>query len=306
MNRWLLFLVLASVAAGCSGDTFIDPFDNDQRYFTLYGYLDELTQQHQLRVIPIQRTADDIVIPSEEQTLNATVRTIDLATGQEYAWQYRLEPLADNTFAHVFESSFPIRQERTYRLEIERSDGVVTWAETTVPSTRTFPTVERSAVVDENGVISQEVIVPGASRPWGINVVYYLAEDLCNHPAVKVPYERVATRVGEGQWGFTINLSDDSPGVQSRGINDFFCNPDFLPLRFMGIEYRQLDAQWDLNADVLDPADFTQPDAQSNVVNGYGFFGSMAYYIDRFDVTQELSDQLGFPRCALANGSCDE
>jgi hypothetical protein len=45
MKRILLLpLILTAVVltgTGCD-DTFLDPFDNEQRYFTVFGYLDPL------------------------------------------------------------------------------------------------------------------------------------------------------------------------------------------------------------------------------------------------------------------------
>ena len=43
----LLLVAFVWSASGCS-DTFVDPFLNDGKYFTVYGFLDELESAHSL------------------------------------------------------------------------------------------------------------------------------------------------------------------------------------------------------------------------------------------------------------------
>ena len=80
--RPILLIGLLFVTASC-GDTFIDPFDNDDQFFTIYGYLDVIQTEHAVRVIPVTRTPEHITSPSDGQaTIDAVVTSTDLSTGR--------------------------------------------------------------------------------------------------------------------------------------------------------------------------------------------------------------------------------
>ncbi|MGB1048148.1 MAG: hypothetical protein ACPG3U_00515 [Rhodothermales bacterium] len=87
--RWIpvLALILAGTLSGCD-DTLIDPFDNEERYFTVYGYLDMLETRHTLRVVPITRFAENIETIDGESDIDAQVFTTDMVSGQRTQWQH--------------------------------------------------------------------------------------------------------------------------------------------------------------------------------------------------------------------------
>ncbi len=277
MNNYLraiLLICLLLIQTSCS-DTMIDPFSNDGRFFTIYGFVDEFERQQAIRVIPITRKAVQIDTPSADQAfIDATVSSKDLLTGEITHWQHSLEELDDGSYGHIFRTAFFPRRGRTYELTVLRSDGVTTKATTTLPYlpiTKPAPdTLFFPYEISPDSAWSQEVNLPGISSPWDIIVTY----DLQGLPA-RVFYGRPGERTEEG-WRFNIDPSADAPEMrQFMGIPEG--NP--LPLlHAIEIQVRVLDDDWDPPRGIFDPELIARPGVLSNVENGYGLWGSIGFY----------------------------
>ncbi|MFT4605084.1 MAG: hypothetical protein ACI9W4_001823 [Rhodothermales bacterium] len=275
MKSVLCTLLLAVILVSCDTGTF-DPFDNGERYFTVYGFLDERESVHTLRVIPISRFAaeiEDLSVP--QASIDGVVTSTDVRTGAVTRWNHRLDRMADGTYGHVFRSQFGVRAGRTYRLEITRNDGTVTAAETTIPRfpiTRPDPdTLFFPYNVSPDSALTQEVHLPGIVSPWEI----YLDYDLQGR-WVRVPYGRSGQRTADG-WKFTVNLQDDA--VQMRRVMGLDAG-DALPLvHAITVSIRALDEAWDPPEGNFDPEALAQPGVLSNVEQGYGFWGGIGTYI---------------------------
>ena len=114
MSYKIVFLILLAFTLGTScDDTAIDPFSNDGKYFTVYGYLDILETQHEVRVIPVTRRGAVIETPtSSNANIDAVVTSTDLTTGETRRWGYTLEQLDDGTYGHIFRSTFILQPGR--------------------------------------------------------------------------------------------------------------------------------------------------------------------------------------------------
>jgi len=271
---------VAGLAAGCE-DSFIDPFDNDQRYYTIYGFLDEgkntqVLVPHEVRVIPITRFPERITSPLNPQAdLDAIVFSRDLDATPEadttIEWIHSLEQLDDGLFAHIFRATFVVEPGHTYRLEVHRSDGVIAWAETTVPNlSNIVPEPIDLRVLPDSITILQDILIPGAVSPWQIAVTYDVGGRDCTLDrgvTTPLPYGRVGAAT-DGGWRFTVNISADIVRLTERldEPDVFFCA--------MGLRIRSLDARWRV-ADGIDSGELALPTAFTNVENGYGFFGSV-------------------------------
>lgn len=275
-RSWLCGLLLACLLPlSCDTGTF-DPYDNGERYFTLFGYLDERETEHTLRVIPLSRFPAEINDPSEPQaSIDGVVTSTDVRTGQVTRWNHRLDRLADGTYGHVFRGRFQVRAGRTYRLEITRNDGTVTAAETTIPR---FPvtvpdpdTLFFPYEVSPDSALTQVVNLPGIVSPWEIFLDYDLQGRL-----VRVPYGRSGSRTEDG-WQITVRLNEDA--VKMREVLGL--DPDArLPLlHAITISVRTLDNAWDPPEGEFDPEILAQPGVLSNVELGYGFWGGIGSYI---------------------------
>ena len=297
-QKVLLMLCLAYIWAGCD-DATLDPFDNDARYFTVYGYLDVLERDHEVRVIPVTRQSSVIESPTAlNASIDAVVTSTDVRTGETRTWSYALERLEDGTYGHIFRSSFIVIPGRTYRLDITRSDGVVTSAETKVPYIGDPALFDLSPVLFESDSteLSQEVIIPEIASPWNIEAIYLWGGGTINR-RVYVPYERRGQRTIDDGWELTITISEDQSVVRDN-IDGSIAIGTIDPgtpifLTSMGLQIRVLDENWDPPNGVFDLDVLSTPGSFSNVVNGYGFWGSVGLYIQEWNVCH-LSEFLGY------------
>ncbi len=291
----LLTLLLLATAA-CN-DTFIDPFDGQGRYYTIYGFIDEAKNfepgaEHAVRVIALSRFPERILAPTSEAAIDAVVTSMPVRTGESHRWNHTLEELSDGTFAHIFRTRFFVRAGRIYRLEVRRSDEVTASAETTVPRLPESMPQLKAIQVSPDSVLTQEVYLPDLASPWEILVIYRVAFS-GRLVGVRLPYGRSGERTDDGGWRFTINLSEDAPRVrESIARTNGYEGP--LDLTAMGLQIKILDTNWDPPEGVFDPEVLAQPGTLSNVENGYGFWGSIGLYQHSWRVSDELRGLLGF------------
>ncbi len=271
----LVMLLLAGLSTTACDDTFIDPFDNDAQYYTVYGYLDQLSLNHTLRVIPITRTPERITTPDDaDMEIDAIVTTEDLRTGEVVRWDHRLDQLADGSYAHIFRARFMVKAGRTYRLTVTRSDGQTTTAETTVPFlSAVVPTPDTLfypyEIRPDDGP-PRSIFLPGVVSPWNAFVTYDLQGTF-----VRLPYGRPGTPT-EGGWRFDIDMGADAPRLRTTlGLDSTAALP---LLHAIDLTVRLLDANWTPPDGAFDPEVLAQPGTLSNVENGLGFFGSMGLY----------------------------
>ncbi len=290
-------LILALISLGCD-DTVIDPFSNDNRYFTIYGFLDELERNHEVRVIPVTRRATKVTNPvNPESQLDATVRSINKLTGETIQWNHSLEQLEDDTYAHIFRATFLITPGVTYRLEVERSDGVIAYAETTIPSIPTASLFESGPVQysQDSSVVFQDIHVPLIDSPWDIQAVYLWGGGPINR-RVFVPYGRRGKRNENGGWDLRVEISEDQipvkENIQQSRIQGFEMPVDVV-LSAMGVQLRVLDENWDPPEGEFDPELLSNPTTLTNVVNGYGFWGGVGLYREEWNACH-LSEDLGY------------
>jgi len=272
----IVVLVLVVSPLSCS-DPLIDPFQNDSMYFTVYGYLDEQSLSQAIRVIPVTRRNATIFSPSDlNAQIDAVVTTTDLSTGQVTTWTHNLDQLTDGTFAHIYRASFNIRTGRRYRLEIVRNDGKMTTAETHVPSFSSRRVQVGDRHVDSLGSALQDLVLPDVPSPWDIQVIYRFPFP------IYLPYGRVGKADGENDWRFTIHIDDDIERLAT--IREM--NPGEIQWSSMGVQIQILDDKWDPPLDIFDPEVLAQPNALTNVENGYGFFGSVSLLQDGWPSTR--------------------
>jgi len=285
-------VILGISIAGCD-QSDLDPFDNDGRYFTVWGYLDALESEQVVRVVPVTRFAERIMDPTEAQaSIDAEVYTTDLATEKRTRWTHELVQLDDGTYGHVFKARFIVRPGRTYRLEVIRRDGKTAVAETTVPRIVQPKIMQRSEVMynADSTEIWQDVLVPGIPSPWELTAIYVAG--LTTNFRVQVPYGRVGERTADGSWRTRLHISRDQPEIWEYLRS--FPNETGATLAAVGLQLRILDEEWDPPEGVFDPEVLAQPGVLTNVTGGFGFFGSIGFHVEEWliDTPQRL---LGYP-----------
>lgn len=265
-------MVATILVAGCDS-TEVDPFLDSDRYFSVYGSIDMQLREQYLRVVPV-----DTIFGARPDDIDAIVTTTDLITGEIEVWRDSLFTFDDGRIGHVFISNFRIRAGHTYRLEVERSDGALSWAETTVP-------LEPKAIVGESIVTSppesplptgfQRIFWEGlTTEPYRVDV-YYRYRSIPGNPfidvAVPYPTESASEDTSQG-WEVMVNYSTDRDTL-NEAIGG-------LGLRLAGLAMRVvvLADDWVPPGGVWDPEVLSQPGVFSNVNNGFGFFGSAGRY----------------------------
>lgn len=293
----LLFVLVTLWLAGCDS-TEIDPFQNENRYYTVFGYLDQTRNfesgaSHAIRVIPVTRRAATIDDPaSDNASLDARVFTIDVESGQEIEWRYSLDKLDDGSYGHIFRSSIFVLPGRTYRMEVRRSDGIVTSAETRVPSLSSTIVQRLAPARDvETDRVIQDIVLPDLNAIWEMTVIYRLRQESCFNPTTtihRVPYGRLGAP-GEDGWQFTAQVARDKAAIdQAFGFTDRF-------LCAMGVEVKILDENWELPTSPEDLEELSFSNVPSNIENGYGFFGSIGLLQYDWQISDELAESLGQP-----------
>ena len=285
----LIFFLISVLCLSACEDTVIDPFNNDEKYFTIYGSLDLLERSHEVRVIPVTRRAQKVTNDKDPASqLDAMVRTINLLNDDTVRWHHSLEELEDNTFGHVFRANFIISAGGIYRIEVVRSDGAITHAETRVPVIHTAQLFESEPVLFSNDstTLTQDIHIPQINSPWDIQAVYLWASGPINR-RVFVPYGRRGKRGENGGWDMTLEISEDQKYVREnieQSRTQEFENFNLpVTLSAMGVQVRILDENWDPPNGVFDPETLESPDVLTNVVNGYGFWGSIGLYREEWN-----------------------
>jgi hypothetical protein len=295
----LALLLFGSLLLTSCSDTMIDPFENEEKYFTIWGYIDQLSTEHEIRVIPVTRFAENIVDPNQpEAQIDAEVFSVDLFSGERRKWIHELAQLEDGTYGHVFRSRFIVSPKRTYRIEVIRSDGKMTSAETYLEAMDSSSLMVRSPVSwnQDSTHAFQDVEIPGIASPWEIQAIYRW-EGGDQASKFLIPYGRPGERSPDGAWRVRLHISDDQPKVQEH--IEWAKSVGIIPpggpygLVGMGFQVRILDKNWDPPRGIFDPEVLAQPGVLSNVENGYGFYGSMGLYIQEWSAA-EVSKRLGY------------
>lgn len=264
-------LLAALSLTGCE-DPFIDPFATG-KHFTVYGYISPFESEHFVRVVAVRRVPEDIGGPGDPHSeIDAEVESTNLATGQTVRWAHSLRRLDDGSFGHVFSAQFLVNRGDAYRLTVRRSDGAESYAETTVPI---FTEAEALPATVSDGTVQQVVRWKNMPGLDDVNIVYCAAPagmtgcfDGADGHGLLIPYGPVGARVGN-DWEVPVELSRDFAFL--RDVAGLSAD---LPLQLNSLQIRVngLDEKWTVYDD---PDVFAQPSALNNVVNGFGYWGSV-------------------------------
>jgi len=253
-----MLLVFALAVAGCA-DSVSPTFDADKPY-TLYGVLDPTTEQQALRVVPF---APDLTA-QEPEPLGAAVTSTDLATGETITWRDSLVMFGDGQFGHVYFADFRPVYRRPYRIEAQRPDDAVSSAELTMPP---FVTPLAQAPRTPVGSVELSAIWPAAPRLNAAEAVFLLADDDCNPLTEAVPVSLVAEPFEFGWIVKTDFLVDAQRVLDALAPNN---NVALLDLRLRAVVSNE---DWVPEGGTYDPEVLVDPNALTNVEDGFGFVG---------------------------------
>ncbi|MDX1739947.1 MAG: hypothetical protein R3178_01585 [Rhodothermales bacterium] len=296
--RSILFLMMAGLVATTAGcelfeETDIDPFESQDKYFTVYGYLDATRIEQELRVIPVRRTPEVILSPTDRNAfIDASVWSTDLETGTTVQWRHSLEQLENETFGHIFRATLAPRAGRTYRIEIVRADGQSSTATTTIPVLSSISQPVSGSVDRQPGAISQSVVLPGVTWAERLEVLYWMSDGGRGQLRVTRDYSGRGMQDGQGGWTFTLDLTKDANDVRREAEPIL---GDVLFWNSLEVRARWVDENWPVVEGPIDVDVMAQPGGYTNVENGFGFVGGVGEYVRLWDVDDgTLKADLGF------------
>jgi len=271
-------LVVSYLVSAC--DSNFTPFSQTDNFYTLLGYLDTDADTQYVRVIPFRATVERQLEP----TIDAVVRSIDLTGGSTVVWSDSLVSFPDSTYGHVFWAVFSAKPEHTYRVEVQRSDGAVTSAETTVPARPGDPETVYGALNQSS--TNAPMFWPGVNNVVDEDAYYEITEVNClgtPSPAlyqqppeysVRVRYEQDRRgRSTAAGWRFEFDFFGDKDILSRRyGFQDGFC----AILYNLEVRIATPSAEFDPPGGVWDRELLIQPGSLSNVEGGLGFVGSVS------------------------------
>lgn len=284
-----LSMVAVLVLAGC--DDSVNPFVEEDRFFSVYGYLDTASDEQFVRVIPLRTD-----IAFTDAPIDARVFTTERESGLTTEWQDSLVTFSDGSTGHVFHAGFRPIPGWTYDLVVERSDGIQSRASTTIP-VRTD--VEISApVLGSQGFAAQRVTWSDIDfKPFRVEVWYRFLGARPSDPFQEaiVVYDDLAQRIGSAQpgglWQVLVSLSGDKEDVTDYlGISND-ARPQLLGI---GMRLTMSNSTWRPPGGVFDREVLVQPGTFSNVENGFGFFGSVNQYTVEWVLSPSESELAGY------------
>lgn len=250
--------LLALLALGCEDS--VVPAGDAGRPFTLYAVLDPTEDRQALRLAAFRPGLD----ASADAEADAEVTSTDLNTGELVAWTDSLVAFGEGRFGHVFHADFRPVYGHTYRVEARRSDGAVSSAEVTVP-----PLVEPLPLeAVRSGTVVLPTLWPGVPELNEPQVTYVVEAPDCEVRAVTLPASRPAEPFEFG-WRVETDLLADA-----EAVFEALAPATSLGLIAVRVGAHVASANWYPPGGTFDPEVLVDPNAFTNVRNGFGFVGA--------------------------------
>ena len=258
-RRSILSLLFILTAVGCADS--VDPTYDADKPYTLYGVLDPTASRQALRVVPFEPDLN----PRDPGPLGAEIASTDLQTGETVLWRDSLVTFGGDRFGYVYLADFRPVYRHTYRIEARRPDGAVSRAEVKVP-----PFVEPLAQPAEThiGSVVLSALWPAAPRLNEAQAVFVLADADCNTLTETVPTSRPAEPFEFG-WEAPTNFLEDAQQVLANLAPNN--NVALLDLRLRAVVSSE---DWVPVGGTYDPEVLVDPNALTNVEDGFGFVGA--------------------------------
>lgn len=294
-----LLLILCSLLYLVGCETTVEPFIGEERPFTVWGLINAGADTQRVRVFPIS----DAPGIDRSGAIDASVTSTNLTTGQIREWSHRTVTYEDGNVGHVFWAPFKPEEGHSYRIDVARSDGATSTATVTVPagvevevvatstSTR-FPVYVRG---DAENLIDVEMRYEAANLPpveaWPVGTS---AHPPVAYP-VEIPYMTEGERIDDG-WRFDIDMQRDAEIVRLAYQQNCLITPTAPDIALSRVEFHFIaaDSAWSPPGGAFDPEVLVEPNAFSNVENGYGFIGAGQVVAERWTPPPLVRQALGY------------
>ena len=258
-----LLAALAVTAAAC--DETIEPPDPIDQRFTLWGAFDPTGDVQAIRVVPIALSLGIAPPPLPD----VTVRSTDVDTGAETVWRDSLVSYADGSVGRLAVAGFRPAFGSRHRLRVTPREGAELRVDVPVPPA-TAPVRQPSGLPP--GDVRYVVDWPGAPQLNAVRLEYTVIEPGCATRTYTFPFPGQIEETADG-WRLTMLLDDDSVRLRNKYPRPSPREPPpRLGLTALRVVAEVASSTWRGVPD--DPVLLVQPEAFTNVENGYGFVGS--------------------------------
>jgi hypothetical protein len=266
MGSLLVMIATLLLVAGCS--THVDAFvPTDEHLFTIFGVLNPAADTQYVRV---KALADSSRLGSARD-LDAVASLVHLASGRVIVLRDSFMRVGDRTrdvHVHNFWTTEPIEPGATYRLTVERSDGLASRATATVPDAPpviTFSNTFRIPCVQRPELANVfNVVLRGAAKIAALDVLYMIDGEAHRFSQ----FDNLSNQPGEIH-GY-VNYLNDLSWLSPDPRNQLCAHPThaLIAASAAGPEWPDF-----VSATTLD--ELAVPHMYSNVENGHGLFGGI-------------------------------
>ncbi len=263
----LAFVVAVAWAvplAGCADA--VDPTVGTAQAFSVYGYLDPTADRQALRVVPIEATLG----ADTTAAVDATVTSVEPATGRTAAWRDSAVTFRDGSVGHVFVADYTPTPGAAIEVTVRASDGRQAAVSVETPPLAR-PTV--GAPLPGLGLATYPVTVAGVPRVIAGTLRLFVTgrPGTTGTTAIEVPVRPLRIRdEGGGTWTVDVPfLEATRDRLQELGLSGgalTLVEAEFAPF--------VANAAWAVPPGGFDEDAVVEPGTFSNVAGGFGFVGA--------------------------------
>ena len=291
-------LLVVCLCMGCNDE--ISPFDTTDFPFTLWGLVNPQADTQAVRVFTIETTLD--LLPA--QSIDAVASIIEVEKEIRHVLVDSVTQLPNGDYRHTFWSAFDVQHGELYRVEVERSDGLVSRSsDIRVPGPITILAPEPTEFQVQELVLPVFIegnppSMPRIDATYDTFSIDRTGVREADNP-VTISYV-TAPRLENDTWVLTLKLSDDFIRIRedfnAKELQGLIC------MNGISIEIHVGNEEWRSPVGVFDPNILVEPGTLSNIDNGFGFFG--AGFVESIQIVPPLTMQVraGFFDCAGAVG----
>lgn len=265
-----LMFILGFISTGCEED--VNPFVGTDLPFTVWGFVNPKADTHAVRVF----TIDEVLRLIPEAPLDATVSIISVDDTQRYILRDSTILLPTGEFRHIFWSAFPVDFDETYRLEVERSDGLVTKStDVTVPAPVSIDVLEPNLNSFTELILPLQINGDPPSMPridaeyatFAVDGDGNRLQD--NHVLVSYANKPVFK---DGNWQLDLDLREDFLTIRENFTDNEITG--FICMDTITLNIHVVNEEWRSPTGTFDPDFLVEPGTLTNVENGFGLFGA--------------------------------
>jgi len=268
----ILPLMMVVLVSACANE--IDPLtDEGQDMFAIHGYLDASADTQFVRIEALRAT----VLEPPATLEQIRVESMEVETGERIAWRDSLVTLVGGDEGVIFWAKFRPQAGQTYQLFMYRPGREGASARTTIPEPARLVVHPPTG---QDRFVRQRVSLEDVVRPEHVRMRYEVRNpDTGQTREVTVAYGNPTVESGN-DWSVLVQLKIDHLIVLRELDKEE--DDQTVGLRRLAISYYLQGPEWRNPADV------------SHLTNTTGFFGSVGYYEQEWELDAGTLAEIGY------------